>query len=179
MNPAFTDRRLLSAELLRSGQRALRDGRRAEARRSFREAVAANPLEGRAWVELARLSSPVASAFYLVEAFDLNPTNRSTLEELRHAYREVLRLTSGAAPAAPRPIDRAPIETLAAAPPPASVAEEKAAALPSPSLLQFTHGLISQLNIVGVWQELCHAYRDMPRPTSGAARSEEHTSELQ
>src|SRR5574341_140899 len=159
MNPAFTDRRLLSAELLRSGQRALRDGRRAEARRSFREAVAANPLEGRAWVELARLSSPVARAFYLVEAFDLNPTNHSTLEELRHAYRDVLRLTTRAAPATPP----------AAAPSPASVAEEKAAGLPSPSLLQVVDQLIGQLDIVGVREELRPAYRDVLRLITGAA----------
>lgn len=161
MNPAFTDRRLRSVELLEHGQTALQEGRRAEARRYFQEAVAANPLEGRAWLELARLSSPVARAFYLVEAFDLNPTNRSLLEELRHAYRDVLRLTTGATPAAPQPVERAPVETLAAAAPPASVAEEKAAALPSPSLLQFTHRLISQLNIPGVWEELRRAGREV------------------
>ena len=119
MTPAFADRRLRSVELLQHGQRALREGRRAEARRCFQEAVTANPLEGRAWLELARLSSPVARAFYLVEAFDLNPTNRSILEELRRAYRDVLRLATGAAPAAPQPVERAPVETLV--PPPAQI----------------------------------------------------------
>jgi murein DD-endopeptidase MepM/ murein hydrolase activator NlpD len=109
MTPAFTDRRLHSAELLQHGQRALREGRRVDARRCFQEAVAANPLEGRAWLELARLSSPVARAFYLVEAFDLNPTSRSILEELRHAYRDVIHLTTGTAPAAQQPVDRADV----------------------------------------------------------------------
>ncbi len=170
MNPAFTDRRLLSAELLQHGQSALGEGRRAEARRCFQEAVAANPLEGRAWLELARLSSPVARAFYLVEAFDLNPTNRSLLEELRRAYHDVLHLTTGAAPAAPQPVEGAPVETPAAAPPPVSVAEEKAAALLPPSLLQVTHGLISQLKIAGVWEELRRAGREVSSAFSALAR---------
>ena len=137
MTPAFADRRLRSVELLQHGQRALREGRRAEARRCFQEAVAANPLEGRAWLELARLSSPVARAFYLVEAFDLNPTNRSILEELRRAYRDVLRLATGAAPAAPQPVDRAPVETLVPPPAPISVAQDQPSAPRDHSLLQF------------------------------------------
>ncbi len=170
MNPAFTDRHLLSVELLQDGQRALREGRRLEARRHFQAAVAANPLDARAWLELARLSSPMARAFYLVEAFDLNPTNRSVLQELRLAYRFVLRLTTGAASAAPQPVDRAPVETLAAAPPPASVAEEKAAGLPSPSLLQVTHRLISQLDIAGVLEELRRAGREVSSAFSALAR---------
>jgi murein DD-endopeptidase MepM/ murein hydrolase activator NlpD len=154
MTPAFADRRLRSVELLQHGQRALREGRRAEARRCFQEAVAANPLEGRAWLELARLSSPVARAFYLVEAFDLNPTNRSILEELRRAYRDVLRLTTGVAPAAPQrddgslpapagaahaaeqPIDHTQAEALPASPRPLPTTQDKTSTPPWSALLR-------------------------------------------
>jgi len=105
MTQAIADRNTFSTERLQNGRQALREGRRLEARRSFQAAVAANPLDPRAWLELARLSSPVARAFYLVEAFDLNPTNAHILEELRRAYHFVVRL---AAPAARPPVGRAP-----------------------------------------------------------------------
>lgn len=106
MTQAFADHTSFLHELLQQGQCALREGRRADARRCFQEAVAANPLDGEAWLQLARLSSPVARAFYLVEAFDLNPTNASVLDELRCAYHFVVRLATGPAPPAQPTIER-------------------------------------------------------------------------
>lgn len=149
MTQAFADRNTFSTELLQNGRQALREGRRSEARRGFQAAVAANPLDPRAWLELARLSSPVARAFYLVEAFDLNPTNAHILEELRRAYRFVVRL---AAPATRPPVDRAPAAPLAPAAPAAPI-EPPAPVVPSP------RRSASVLAFVGVLSEAARALR--------------------
>jgi murein DD-endopeptidase MepM/ murein hydrolase activator NlpD len=156
MTSTFTDRHLLSFELLQIGQRALREGRRLDARRHFQAAVAANPLDARAWLELARLSSPVARAFYLVEAFDLNPANRSVLEELRLAYRFVVRLTTGAASPAPQPSDTKSLGDTSRLP-----SEARA----SPTLLELIHARTAELQ-----QELRRAGREVALAFAALAR---------
>jgi murein DD-endopeptidase MepM/ murein hydrolase activator NlpD len=160
MNPAFTRRNAFSAELLEQGRRALREGRRLEARRYFQEAVAANPFDARAWLHLARLSSPVARAFYLVEAFDLNPTSADTLEELRLAYRFVVRLAHPAA----RP--RATAETVAPKAEPAPIAEPAATPANTPSLLTVASGWRAR-----VARELAHEWRAFSADFGALARS--------
>lgn len=76
-----------STDWLRQGRLALRQGRPTEARHALLAALAADPRNEQAWLQLSRLSSPRARLAYLARVLELNPTNTLAHQELRHARR--------------------------------------------------------------------------------------------
>jgi lipoprotein-anchoring transpeptidase ErfK/SrfK len=100
MLPEQASRAPISAEWLRRGLQALRAGQRADARRAFQAALAADPHEARAWLHLARLSAPRARLAYLARAVELG--DQHARAELRRARRQSLAApVAGPAPAVP------------------------------------------------------------------------------
>lgn len=81
---------LTSTDWLYQGQLALRHGRRTDARHALLAALAADPRNEQAWVQLSRLSSPRARLAYLARALELNPANPRAHQELRHARRALV-----------------------------------------------------------------------------------------
>lgn len=76
-----------STDWLRQGRLALRQGRPTEARHAILAALAVDPGNEQAWVQLSRLSSPRARLAYLTRALELNPANPRAHQELRRARR--------------------------------------------------------------------------------------------
>jgi lipoprotein-anchoring transpeptidase ErfK/SrfK len=85
MAPDRADPAHESTEWVRRGQRALRAGRRTEARRAFQAALAADSLNAGAWLCLARLSAPRARLAYTARALELGAPQAQA--ELRRARR--------------------------------------------------------------------------------------------
>jgi lipoprotein-anchoring transpeptidase ErfK/SrfK len=103
-----------SNEWVRLGQRALRAGHRAEARRAFQAALAAEPSNAGAWLHLARLSAPRARLAYTARALELGAPQAR--RELRSARRGLPSAQAASAViAAPRPTGRLPWTGLAVA----------------------------------------------------------------
>lgn len=87
MSSALFHPGLTSTDWLRQGRAALRQGRLTEARHALLAALAADPRNEQAWVQLSRLSSPRARLAYLARALELNPANPHARQELRRARR--------------------------------------------------------------------------------------------
>lgn len=87
MSSALFHPGLTSTDWLRQGRVALRRGRLTEARHALLAALAADPRNEQAWVQLSRLSSPRARLAYLARALELNPANPHARRELRCARR--------------------------------------------------------------------------------------------
>lgn len=92
-----------SQEWMQRGLRALRAGRRLEARQAFQAALAAEPANAGAWLHLARLSAPRARLAYLARAIELGDAHARA--ELRRARRQAQPGSGGPAAAAlPQPV---------------------------------------------------------------------------
>jgi lipoprotein-anchoring transpeptidase ErfK/SrfK len=88
---------------MQRGLRALRAGRRLEARQAFQAALAAEPTNAGAWLHLARLSAPRARLAYLARAIELGDAHARA--ELRRARRQAQPGLAGpSAVALPQPV---------------------------------------------------------------------------